>query len=140
MENVPGVGRNAWIPAFAKQRFCATPIHRVKERRERAAWAHAAPAAMADVEDPLEFLVDLRRVARRIRLSIERVPRARPEAAFAQSHAQFQNGPIAAYHCTGASSAFRNRFACERSAFAKVSNQSAISVNPSWRAWLAIPD
>jgi hypothetical protein len=38
-----------------------------------------------------------------------------------------------------ASSAFWKRFACERSAFASVSNQSAISSKPSPRAAFAIP-
>src|SRR5476651_1550809 len=37
------------------------------------------------------------------------------------------------------SRAFWNRLACERSAFASVSNQSAISANPSSRAARAIP-
>src|SRR5690606_18098125 len=37
------------------------------------------------------------------------------------------------------SSAFWKRFACERSAFASVSNQSAISSNPSSRACFAMP-
>ena len=38
-----------------------------------------------------------------------------------------------------ASSAFWKRLACERSALASVSNQSAISSKPSSRAYLAMP-
>src|SRR5262249_36777411 len=106
----------------------------VEQGREGVAQAEAAATAVTDVEDALEFLLE-RRLVDELRLApIERMARGSLQAPFAYAG-------VRRAHAMGqiASSAFWKRLACERSAFASVSNQSAISENPSSRACLAMP-
>src|SRR5206468_5300540 len=90
------------------------------------AQAHAAPAPVADVEDAPHLRHDLRLVPILGTLPVDRMAGGRLEATLPHQSAS-------------ASSAFWKRLACERSAFASVSNQSAISSKPSLRASLAMP-
>src|SRR5206468_6066325 len=85
-----------------------------------------APATVADVEHALEFGLERGHVVELRVAPVERVPGGSLEATLACA-AQM------------ASRAFWKRLACERSALARVSNQSAISSKPSWRAALAMP-
>src|SRR5581483_5202466 len=127
------------------------PVDEIEERRERRAQVHAAAAAVADLEDALHLREHLRLVQEIGRAPRDRVARGRFEAAFALGHgdgtlpkekraegAAFRLSPRSA-QSDSASSAFWKRLACERSAFASVSNQSAISPKPSWRACFAMP-
>src|SRR5690606_3738352 len=177
-------------------------VDRVEQRRERVAQAEAAPAAMADIEDPLHLGIERLVVGELRRAPCERIAHRRVQAAFADALAacswivlvggrldlahrrrgSFRAGidpgprdsrrtmresarggtasravaaatargdedraspgpgaPIAPTQASSASRAFWKRFACERSAFASVSNQSAISSKPSSRAVFAMP-
>ena len=68
--------------------FYAVDLHRggvvdeVEERRERGAQADAAPAAVADLEDPPELLLGLRPVPELGILPVERMPGRSLERAF----------------------------------------------------------
>src|SRR5574341_549245 len=101
-------------------------VDEVEQRRERRAQADAAAAAVADVEDALELLLGLRRVPELRVLPGERVPGRSLERPLTHQSERL-------------SSAFWKRLAWLRSAFASVSNQSAISPKPSSRACLAMP-
>src|SRR5690606_1277543 len=112
---------------------------------------------VTQVEDALEFLLQRGRVPEPGVLPVQRVPRRRVQAAFAGTGRRARHGPSevrsrsvretaagrgrprgsaqAGISCR----AFWNRLACERSALARVSNQSAISSKPSSRAVLAMP-
>jgi hypothetical protein len=61
-------------------------IDQVEQGRERGAQTHAAAAAVADLVDPFEFLVERRRVPEGVALPVERVAGGRFQVAFAFGH------------------------------------------------------
>src|SRR5205823_9923889 len=100
-------------------------VHRVEQRGKGVAQAEAAAAAVADVEHAREFALERAHVVERRVAPLQRVPGGGLEA------------PLACAQML--SRAFWKRLACERSALASVSNQSAISPKPSSRAAFAMP-
>src|SRR5690348_9176142 len=103
---------------------------------------------MADLEDAMHLRLDLGEVVEIGVLPRNRMPRRRFEAAF--PHGKFplkkrRGAPQRSPQQTSGlgqpmvSSAFWKRPACDFSALASVSNQSAISAKPSCRAVLAMP-
>src|SRR3989475_9357115 len=133
-------------------------VHEIEERRKRRAQVDAAAAAMTDTEYALElgeqlfFVVEIRKAP------FNRMAGRGFQAAFADGHLRtfrikrvnskrrgsgsrmgFSNsrtqwsarGVRNEAQSASASSAFWKRLACERSALARVSNQSAISEKPS---------
>src|SRR5213076_2060764 len=90
------------------------------------AQVHAPPAAVADVEDAPELLLDLCLVVELGVLPVERMPGRSLERTLA-------------HQSLSESRAFWKRLAWLRSALASVSNQSAISPKPSSRACFAMP-
>ena len=125
----------------------------VEQRRERVAEAEAAATAVADVEDARELGIERaasvncgERQSIGWRVGASRLPSRRGRlagrvtAALLDARRQARAGrrPGRARrerrrsvgYLPSVSSAFWNRFACERSAFASVSNQSAISSKP----------
>src|SRR5204863_9611137 len=101
-------------------------VHQVEQGRKGGAQVHAPPAAVADVEDAPELLLELRLVVELGVLPVERMPRRRLERTLA-------------HQSISESRAFWKRLAWLRSALASVSNQSAISPKPSSRACFAMP-
>jgi hypothetical protein len=61
-------------------------VDEVEQRGERAAEADAAPAAVADLEDPPELLVERRLIVELRVAPVDRMARRRFEAAFAYRH------------------------------------------------------
>src|SRR5688572_13923387 len=134
-------------------------IDGIEQCREGVAEAEAAAATVANVEDARKLFVERGLVGELRRAPVDRVTRRRLEAAFAARYwrvAQVRCSRCVSSPGHGArarerrltfrlgylpsvSSAFWKRFAWERSAFASVSNQSAISSKPSPRAALAMP-
>ncbi len=111
-------------------------IDGVKQRRERLAQAEATPTAVTDIEHTLEFLLKRVFVVERRLLPVQRVTRGGAETTLPVLRPLAAVVHRIAYRV---SSAFWKRLACERSALASVSNQSAISANPSVRAAFAMP-
>src|SRR3989475_2761416 len=101
-------------------------VHQVEQGREGGAQVHAPPAAVADVEDAPELLLDLRLVVELGVLPVEPMPGRSLERTLA-------------HQSLSESRAFWKRLAWLRSALASVSNQSAISPKPSSRACFAMP-
>src|SRR6185437_694860 len=133
-------------------------VDQVEQGRKRVAQADAAAAAVADVEHPLHFGVQCLLIHEFRIEPVQRVPGRRLQVAFAlfvdQVHDQPPGGrgqsafspgrkgtltPIRGSRQPRSPSALVKRFACERSALARVSNQSAISSKPSSRAAFTMP-
>src|SRR5262249_9514244 len=121
-------------------------VDQAEEGRERVAVLEAETTPVTDLEGALHLLGERGRIPvlgfRRV--VGEAVGRPIGDGGFAGHDEYGGRGarrtaapPIAAYFTDSRN--FENRPACDFSALARVSNQSAISPNPSWRAVLAIP-
>src|SRR5205823_2007091 len=125
--------------------FRRAVVDQIEQPREGIAQIEAAPAAMADIEHPPHLGIQQCRVMEIGILPSNRMTGRSLKAAFAR-HGIFgnqwkQRGPGAGplkrknrNYFPSVSSAFWNLPAWLFSALASVSNQSAISSNPSWRA------
>src|SRR5205823_13269790 len=112
-------------PLEARDFAVRASVHRVEQRGKGVAQAEAAAAALADVEHALELRLERYQVVELRVAPLQRVPGGGLQA------------PLACAQML--SRAFWKRLACERSALASVSNQSAISPKPSSRAAFAMP-
>ena len=101
-------------------------VDRVEEQRERPAVPHAHAAVLADRERALELLLEIARV------EIARIAR-RSRGGLAGRARWGSTAQPSSFD------AFSKRPACDFSAFASVSNHSAISAKPSSRAVFAKP-
>src|SRR5579883_705728 len=95
---------------------------------------------MADLEDALEFGIERVAIPEPIFAPRDRMSRGRVEAALARAAGFCRNShDVRDADQPNSFNALVKRLACERSALARVSNQSAISSKPSSRAVLAMP-
>src|SRR6185437_3659481 len=127
-------------------------VDEIEEPRKAVAEIEAAPAGVADVEDAMHLRVDLGAVVEIRILPVDPVSRGRLEAAFPHRSSPLLRKREGAQCCApprtscrlggdqpSVSSAFWKRPAWDFSALASVSNQSATSSKPSWRAVRAMP-
>src|SRR6185437_13764427 len=114
-------------------------IDGVEQRRKGIAQVEAATAAVTDLEDPRELLLERSLVVEARLAPLQWMANGSRKAALAVPVRLDVAQSVSSAAAQSVSSAFWKRLACERSALARVSNQSAISLKPSSRAAFAMP-